>query len=262
MGYRQPAADHEHFYSRPCGRGDDCRAVFREPCFDDFYSRPCGRGDVCRDRASGRRANFYSRPCGRGDHVPLIDVPLTDNFYSRPCGRGDDVILASGAAVGISTHAPAGGATWSAHRSSAHPAHFYSRPCGRGDTATTQEEHLGEIISTHAPAGGATQRIVFRLRGHCISTHAPAGGATASRISTHSKSIISTHAPAGGATMLGVLLRYAPVNFYSRPCGRGDRRRKCCCIRPSRHFYSRPCGRGDSNFPQVRHEVLRQIAER
>ena len=28
------------------------------------------------------------------------------------------------------------------------------------------------------------------------------------------------------------------------------------------HFYSRPCGRGDSNFPQVRHEVLRQIAER
>lgn len=27
-------------------------------------------------------------------------------------------------------------------------------------------------------------------------------------------------------------------------------------------FYSRPCGRGDSNFPQVRHEVLRQIAER
>lgn len=28
------------------------------------------------------------------------------------------------------------------------------------------------------------------------------------------------------------------------------------------YFYSRPCGRGDSNFPQVRHEVLRQIAER
>ena len=28
------------------------------------------------------------------------------------------------------------------------------------------------------------------------------------------------------------------------------------------HFYSRPCGRGDGNFPQVRHEVLRQIAER
>ena len=49
--------------------------------------------------------------------------------------------------------------------------------------------------------------------------------------------------------------------FYSRPCGRGD------CHQPfsplaKANFYSRPCGRGDSNFPQVRHEVLRQIAER
>ena len=50
---------------------------------------------------------------------------------------------------------------------------------------------------------------------------------------------ISTHAPAGGATA-GERAEY-PVPL---------------------HFYSRPCGRGDSNFPQVRHEVLRQIAER
>ena len=50
---------------------------------------------------------------------------------------------------------------------------------------------------------------------------------------------ISTHAPAGGAT------------------GETARRSKAVG-----HFYSRPCGRGDCNFPQVRHEVLRQIAER
>ena len=75
-----------------------------------------------------------------------------------------------------------------------------------------------------------------------------------------------------------------PLYFYSRPCGRGDNLRVrmmptirvflltplregrrltefhlcACCV----DFYSRPCGRGDSNFPQVRHEVLRQIAER
>ena len=74
------------------------------------------------------------------------------------------------------------------------------------------------------------------------------------------------------------------INFYSRPCGRGD----TCAASLARivgfisthapaggatlpaadvaevvhDFYSRPCGRGDSNFPQVRHEVLRQIAER
>ena len=50
---------------------------------------------------------------------------------------------------------------------------------------------------------------------------------------------ISTHAPAGGATVCD------------------DAR-----WRSGLDFYSRPCGRGDSNFPQVRHEVLRQIAER
>ena len=72
-------------------------------------------------------------------------------------------------------------------------------------------------------------------------------------------------------------------HFYSRPCGRGDiiarikpgnsnisthapaggaTRRPEAPTRRKADFYSRPCGRGDSNFPQVRHEVLRQIAER
>ena len=76
--------------------------------------------------------------------------------------------------------------------------------------------------------------------GISISTHAPAGGATddlQSRITTMNR--ISTHAPAGGATIL-----------------------HCRHARGGQNFYSRPCGRGDSNFPQVRHEVLRQIAER
>ena len=51
-------------------------------------------------------------------------------------------------------------------------------------------------------------------------------------------------------------------NFYSRPCGRGDYFPICQKVGRNFYFYSRPCGRGDSNFPQVRHEVLRQIAER
>ena len=49
--------------------------------------------------------------------------------------------------------------------------------------------------------------------------------------------------------------------FYSRPCGRGDQR-VALYVPGTQDFYSRPCGRGDCNFPQVRHEVLRQIAER
>ena len=34
--------------------------------------------------------------------------------------------------------------------------------------------------------------------------------------------IISTHAPAGGATMLCHYQCHLVLNFYSRPCGRGD----------------------------------------
>ena len=33
---------------------------------------------------------------------------------------------------------------------------------------------------------------------------------------------ISTHAPAGGATVPRYLYMSSRVNFYSRPCGRGD----------------------------------------
>ena len=54
----------------------------------------------------------------------------------------------------ISTHAPAGGATLlTSIPTSAR--HFYSRPCGRGD-ATEAIIKIAETISTHAPAGGAT----------------------------------------------------------------------------------------------------------
>ena len=72
---------------------------------------------------------------------------------------------------------------------------------------------------------------------------------------------ISTHAPAGGATVSEAVSIRVRIDFYSRPCGRGDT--DGLFVSPRRnYFYSRPCGRGDSNFPQVRHEVLRQIAER
>ena len=55
----------------------------------------------------------------------------------------------------ISTHAPAGGATW-----------FDSQKEAR------------RYISTHAPAGGATKALLETVFGFIISTHAPAGGAT------------------------------------------------------------------------------------
>ena len=56
----------------------------------------------------------------------------------------------------ISTHAPAGGATPYSMRLHVIEAHFYSRPCGRGDVFPRLTEAGVENISTHAPAGGAT----------------------------------------------------------------------------------------------------------
>ena len=39
--------------------------------------------------------------------------------------------------------------------------------------------------------------------------------------------------------------RSMSCNFYSRPCGRGDRRGPSCRQSWAGYFYSRPCGRGD-----------------
>ena len=145
----------------------------------DFYSRPCGRGDDLHDEGVRRLCHFYSRPCGRGDRLfvcfyngrrRFLLTPLREGrrsssparqaqiyFYSRPCGRGDagsrqmTVIFqlisthapAGGATFAadtcalqlfpISTHAPAGGATASCAAGKGRGTDFYSRPCGRGD---------------------------------------------------------------------------------------------------------------------------------
>ena len=59
------------------------------------------------------------------------------NFYSRPCGRGDEADVCGRNAVIISTHAPAGGATYK----------------------VSTRVLTVRCISTHAPAGGATWMI-------------------------------------------------------------------------------------------------------
>ena len=65
---------------------------------------------------------------------------------------------------------------------------------------------------------------------------------------------ISTHAPAGGATGAAAGRLCQRQNFYSRPCGRGDRQYRAQRINWI-HFYSRPCGRGDREPREVRAEI-------
>ena len=220
---------------RPCG----LRRLFVLRL--DFYSRPCGRGDVPGTGEVLPALYFYSRPCGRGDPAGTPDAPqLGRLFLLTPLreGRRDPGKL-SGRLRHISTHAPAGGATQKA------------------------AGHRPEIqISTHAPAGGATRSIRTALPLLTLFLLTPLReGRHAGQGANYWSVGISTHAPAGGATQRPYRSSLPTGHFYSRPCGRGDHTGAAECAAGG-HFYSRPCGRGDCNFPQVRHEVLRQIAER
>ena len=117
--------------------------------------------------------------------------------------------------------------------------HFYSRPCGRGDQLRRFRECEHQRISTHAPAGGATSRGRRKPIGLSRFLLTP---------------LREGRPPEAFVTVKSALFLLTPLR-EGRPWERA---------RPqaAKHFYSRPCGRGDGNFPQVRHEVLRQIAER
>ena len=146
------------------------------------------------------------------------------NFYSRPCGRGDEADVCGRNAVIISTHAPAGGATYK----------------------VSTRVLTVRCISTHAPAGGATWMnrsykgggLIFLLtplregrlyrwyrKNGCgeISTHAPAGGATWDGQRFLVLGTISTHAPAGGATGAGQAGEKLWCEFLLTPLREGRR---------------------------------------
>ena len=244
---------------RPCG----LRRLFVLRL--DFYSRPCGRGDVPGTGEVLPALYFYSRPCGRGDPAGTPDAPqLGRLFLLTPLREGRHQHPGKQRESGrISTHAPAGGATYFTH----------------------WEMNTERMISTHAPAGGATGRAMYGvIKSEFISTHAPAGGATSRHWrSNYAGQFLLTPLREGrprattprsivpAKFLLTPLREGRPSHscmgwrnkkyFYSRPCGRGDGRSEGQKMQAG-YFYSRPCGRGDCNFPQVRHEVLRQIAER
>ena len=184
------------------------------------------------------------------------------NFYSRPCGRGDEFFPPARQCHPISTHAPAGGATGTMANNGAiakflltplregrrrlvalrqnTATNFYSRPCGRGDLQLVVAAASNALISTHAPAGGATGR----------STGSSRGSTTFLLTPLREGRLLPTSANTAAEVFLLTPLREGRLKAVI------ERRKE------EKYFYSRPCGRGDCNFPQVRHEVLRQIAER
>ncbi len=139
---------------------------------------------------------------------------------------------------------------------------FLLTPLREGRRESGRNSRRCEAISTHAPAGGATHPHQPGGGDHPYFYSRPCGRGDKMLLHSGTAERISTHAPAGGATRSGIKKSGSASYFYSRPCGRGDDLTKSGQSKCEKNFYSRPCGRGDSNFPQVRHEVLRQIAER
>ena len=100
---------------------------------------------------------------------------------------------------GISTHAPAGGATGG-------KCYF----------------ELVKSISTHAPAGGATAASIHAMLASVFLLTPLREGRRLTLEQLEMRVHISTHAPAGGATSGAGANGIARSHFYSRPCGRGD----------------------------------------
>ena len=100
---------------------------------------------------------------------------------------------------GISTHAPAGGATCS-HLTLVLASIFLLTPLREGRHLKSSIEISGILISTHAPAGGAT----------CFAAQKLSDG-------------VFLLTPLREGRQSGPHCRQpAEKNFYSRPCGRGD----------------------------------------
>ena len=186
---------------------------------------------------------FYSRPCGRGDTLAEWEYSDEKDFYSRPCGRGDVQRMQTSGRPSLFLLTPLReGRQTPSRRMRPKIANFYSRPCGRGDRADLSCREIQIQISTHAPAGGATRKhliVVFHTTEQFLLTPLREGRHGIARVRPEQRGV-----------------------FLLTPLREG----RLAAVYPywlvASHFYSRPCGRGDSNFPQVRHEVLRQIAER
>ena len=260
------------FYSRPCGRGDvpaECDVFLPG---NQFLLTPLREGRRSRPGSQGRLSDFYSRPCGRGDAEGLGQGFDREIFLLTPLREGrQDCRTFRERVHGISTHAPAGGATGriQAVRAAAH--YFYSRPCGRGDVVTAAAALGLHLISTHAPAGGATAALREKKRWISVFLLTPLREgrpkpfAIAMLVPLFLLTPLREGRPSAAAEKANLAL------FLLTPLREGRRGR--CCVRIPRgkisthapaggathsqcvgsadqkpYFYSRPCGRGDASI--------------
>ena len=175
--YRRRAK--KHFYSRPCGRGDpSAGSPYTTP--GQFLLTPLREGRRSMINTKHVLSVFLLTPLREGRRPWGRRGSTQNGFLLTPLREGRHVI-ADGYhwRFSISTHAPAGGATWVVARLLVVGSNFYSRPCGRGDGRArhTRGYRLPFLLTPlrEGRRGGRAAGLGRRF----ISTHAPAGGATA-----------------------------------------------------------------------------------
>ena len=214
----------DHFYSRPCGRGDFVGLQLVN--VDHFISThaPAGGATFAFSEEWDGLTKFLLTPLreGRqkikaGQHVSnlFLLTPLREgrlnraavrpegsDFYSRPCGRGDRNCAAGRQGRILFLLTPLReGRRKTVNLWRLNDAHFYSRPCGRGDDLANGAVRYGVYISTHAPAGGATKEGAVEFEEGFIFLLTPLReGRHKATVQKANTKPISTHAPAGGAT--------------------------------------------------------------
>ncbi len=141
-----------------------------------FNPRPRVGGDTTCLVSRLQGVSFNPRPRVGGDEfAPDIATPMP-SFNPRPRVGGDQYIFNGGKCKGVSTHAPAWGAT------------VPELVCP-----------LDLPVSTHAPAWGATSSTVRAEPTTWFQPTPPRGGRPIP-ITTTTRLPVSTHAPAWGAT--------------------------------------------------------------
>ena len=187
-----------------------------------FLLTPLREGRPRRFPAARQRTHFYSRPCGRGDVTYIDDAKVMEL---------------------ISTHAPAGGATYGFEVTLFdEDYYFYSRPCGRGDQKP-EVRTIRRYISTHAPAGGATRVCHHRCRQNDNFYSRPCGrGDNEINIGQRHGSQFLLTPLREGRQVLKRLVRIGTV-FLLTPLREGRLLRIFKKQKIKLYFYSRPCGR-------------------
>ena len=174
---RSPSQTRRHFYSRPCGRGDTRYIAFRreadristhapaggatyyteaDECIEEISLTPLWEGDP-RGPSGYQSGRFLLTPLREGRRFcrrhPLQSFRflLTPLREGRLCPRRRGLHI-----LDISTHAPAGGATFIGLKPQPLRHEFLLTPLREGRRLRPERLDEGVAISTHAPAGGAT----------------------------------------------------------------------------------------------------------